>query len=309
MTGDEKWTYKYPEPLTPNMYEGGCNASPAIHDGKVYTLSKTGKAFCLDAKTGTEVWKKNLPYKKPQWGFAGSPLILDDMVIYNVGAAGAALNKNDGSIIWKSAEEKAGYATPVPFKRDGKTLLAMFCAKDLKIVKADTGKVIASHEWKTSWDVNAADPIIVGDEIFITSGYGHGGALVKFDGATLTEVWMNKKMRSRMSGPVLIDGYLYGIDDKQLACVDWKTGQQKWTEKSSKEGALCAAGDKLIIIGEKGNLMIAEASPESFKLLSSARVLSNRCWTMPVLANGYIYVRNAVANKPDTLVCIDVRKK
>lgn len=309
LTGAEKWTYKYPEPLTPNMYEGGCNATPTVYDGKVYTLSKTGKAFCFDAKTGDVIWKKTLPYKKPGWGFAGSPVIVEDKVIYNVGDAGAALNKNDGSVVWKSADEKAGYASPVPFQRDGKTLLAMFCAKDLKIVDAATGKIIAAHEWKTSWDVNAADPIVSGDEIFITSGYGHGASLVKFDGASLTEVWKNKNMRSQMSGPVLINGYLYGMDDKQLACVNWKTGEQLWTEKSTKQGALCGAGDKLIILGEKGDLMIADASPEGFKLISSAKVLSNKCWTMPVIANGRIYVRDADKNKPDTLVCVDVQIK
>lgn len=309
LTGKELWTFKYPEPLTPNNYEGGCNATPTVHDGKVFTLSKTGKAFCLDANTGAEIWKQTLPFKKPRWGFAGSPVVLDDKVIYNVGAAGMSLNKNDGMVIWKSDDEEAGYASPVPFQYNDKTYLAMFAAKSLKIVNPETGHVIAAHTWETSWDVNAADPIISGDEILITSGYGHGAALVKFDGSSLTELWQNKNMQSRMSGPVLIDGTLYGIDDKQLACVDWKTGEQKWTEKSPKEGSLCAAGNKLIVLGEKGDLMIAEATPEAFKLISSAQILPKKCWTMPVLANGRIYVRNTAGNQMDTLICVDVQKK
>lgn len=309
ITGNEQWTYKYPEPLTPNNYEGGVNTTPTVHDGKVYTLSKTGKVFCLDATTGKEVWKRKLSAGKPRWGFAGSPVIVDDLVIYNVGASGTALKKADGSPAWKSEDEKAGYASAVPFARNGTKYLAMFCQKSLKIVATETGNVVMSHEWETSWDVNAADPIISGDEIFITSGYGHGGSLLKITDDGLKEVWMNKNMRSRMSGPVLIDGYLYGIDDKQLACVEWKTGKQMWAEKETKEGSLCAAGDKLIVIGEKGKLYIAAASPEGFKVLSSAQVLTNRCWTMPVLANGYIYVRNTVKNEMDQLVCLDVRNK
>ncbi len=309
LNGDPKWVYEYPEPLTPNMYEGGCNATPTIHDGKVYTLSKTGKAFCLDAADGKEIWKRKLPFKKPTWGFASSPVIVDDLVIYNVGASGAALKKEDGKPVWKSADEKAGYASPVPFERNGKKYVAMFCAKDLKVLEAATGTEVMSYEWKTSYDVNAADPIVSGDEILITSGYNHGAALLKITDTGLEKVWENKKMRCQMSGPVLIDGYLYGIDDKQLACVDWKTGEQKWTEKAPKKGSLCGAGDKLIVIGERGKLYIAAASPAGFQELSSAQILKHQCWTMPVLSNGRIYVRDATKKGMNNLVCVDVQKK
>ena len=309
LTGKELWTFTYPEPLTPNMYEGGCNATPAIENGKVYTISKTAKVFCLDANTGKQVWKSKLPYKKPQWGFSGSPVIVDDLVILNVGTAGAALNKADGEIVWKSADGAAGYASAVPFEKDGTTYVAMFCAKTLEVIEVKTGKIVMTYTWETSYDVNAADPIVFGDEIFITAGYGHGAALVKMTPDGLQEIWQNKNMRSQMSGPVLIDGFVYGIDDNQLACVDWKTGKQRWSEKAPKKGSLCAAKDKLIVIGEKGKLFIVQASPDGYQEIASAQVLSDRCWTMPVLANGRIYVRNAVKNKPSKLICVDVQDK
>ncbi len=307
-TGKQQWTYQYPEPLTPNLYEGGCNASPTILDGKVYTLSKTGKAFCLDAKTGAEIWKRKLPYEKPDWGFSGSPVIVDDLVIFNVGDAGVALKKADGTVAWKSADEKAGYATAMPFQRNNKKYVAMFCSKEIKIIVAETGHVAMSHKWDTNYGVNAADPIISGDEMLITSGYGKGATLLKITDDGLEEVWKNKNMRSQMSGPVLVDGYLYGMDDKQLACVEWATGEQKWTERAPKQGAVCAAAGKIIVLGEKGDLSIIEASPEGYKVLSSAQVLSDKCWTMPIMVNGHIYARNAVKRGMDKLVCVDVRK-
>ena len=127
--------------------------------------------------------------------------------------------------------------------------------------------------------------------------------------AGLQEVWKNKNMRSQMSGPVLVDGYLYGIDDNQLTCLEWKTGKQMWVEKAPKKGSLCAAGDTLIVLGEGGKLSMVQASPEGYKELSSAQVLSGRCWTMPVLANGKIYARNAVKGQPSRLVCVDVQNK
>ena len=176
-------------------------------------------------------------------------------------------------------------------------------------IEAKTGALLWSYPWKTKYDINAADPVISGDEVFITSGYKHGCALIDISGPKPALVWENENMRSQMSGPVLIDGYLYGFDDNQLVCMDWKTGEQKWTEKTPKKGSLSAAGDKLIVIGEKGKLFIVQATPQGYQEISSAQVLKHLCWTMPVLANGRIYVRDAKKNVPNNLVCVNVQKK
>ena len=305
LTGKELWTYKYPEPLTPNLYDGGCNTTPTIDNGKVYTVSKTGKVFCLNADTGEIIWKWNLPYKKPEWGFACSPVIVDDLVVFNAGTAGIALDKDSADIVWKSEDGKSGYASAVPFEKEGVKYIASFGKDSIQLVETLTGKVTASYKWKTRYDINAADPVISGDEFLITSGYGHGVILLKLGAEGLDKVWQNKKMRSKMSGPVLIDGYLYGFDGSQLVCMDWKTGNRMWVEKSPKEGSLSAAGDKLIVLGETGTLSIVQATPERYQEISSAEILSGRCWTMPVLANGRIYARNAKGH----LVCVDVQKK
>lgn len=305
VTGKELWTFKYSEPLTPNLYEGGPNATPTIADGKLYMISKTGKVFCLDAKTSQEVWKRKLPYEKIRWGFSGSPVVIGGVVIFNVGSTGVGLDKNDGQIVWKSDNEKSGYSTAVPYQ-DGETSCFTMASRDTLVgIEAATGTVRWSHPWKTKYDVNAADPIVFGQKVFVTSGYGHGAALVDISSSQPRVIWENKNMRSQMSGPVLINGYLYGIDQNRLACVDWKTGEQKWSEKKPKNGSLCAAGDYLIVIGEKGTLFIVKASPQAYTEVSSAEVLTGRCWTMPVLANGRIYVRNADGK----LVCVDVQKK
>ncbi len=303
-SGDELWRFEYAEPLNPKYYEGGPGSTPTVHEGKVYTLSKTGKVHCVNAHTGELIWNLNLPHKETTWGFASSGLILDDKVIFNVGASGVALNKNDGSIVWDSDKSESGYATPVPFTHNGKTLLAIFGKETLMAVDPTDGKRMWSYPWKTQHDVNAADPIIVGDEIFITSGYNRGATLLKI-ASPPTRVWENKNMRSQMSGPVLIDGYLYGIDQNQLACVEWKTGKQLWAERKAGNGSLTAAGDKLIVASEGGRLMIVQATPDGFQELSGADILSARCWAPPVLSGGRIYFRNSRGK----LVCVDVRNQ
>ena len=309
LTGQEQWRHEYPEPLNPKFYDGGCSATPTVHEGKVYTISKKGAAFCLDAKTGDVIWERNLDFKPPTWGFAGSVLILDDLAIYNVGSAGLGLNKATGEVVWKSDNDVSGYATPVPYQKDGTTKVCLFGKDSVMGLDPETGTVLWSYPWQTKHDVNAANPIIHDEKVFITSGYGHGCALIDISSSELKLVWENKNMRSQMSGPVLIDGFLYGIDDNQLACVEWTTGRQQWTEKAPGKGALCAADDKLIVIGDKGKLFIAEASPEGYQELSSAQVLEHLCWTMPVLANGHVYVRDAKKNTENNLICVNLLKE
>jgi len=305
VSGKELWTHSYPEPLDPKYYEGGTSATPTVHDGKVYTISKLGKIFCLNTTTGAVIWQKAASPKPPTWGFAGSPVIQGDLVIFNVGSAGLALNKNDGSIVWESGNGLSGYASAVPFVRDGRNCIALFGEKNLFGLETATGKELWRAEWETLHAVNAADPIIFGDYVFITSGYNRGCALLKLEAGNPVKVYENKKMRSQLSGPVLIDGYLYGIDENQLVCMDLMTGEPNWTERAIGKGSLMAAGKTLIVLSQNGMLYFAQASPVGFTPISSAQVVKGKCWAMPIMADGRVYIRTAQG----TLVCIDVRKK
>jgi len=306
-TGKEIWKYAYPQQLDPKYYEGGTLASPTVSNGKVYTISKDGKAFCLDAKTGKEIWHKNfledLGYKRTTWGFSGSPLIIDTMVIYNVGAKGVALDRNDGNVIWENGKDPGGYATAVPFMIGQQQCIALFGSRDIIVLVASTGKELWRFPWPTKYDVNASDPIIVDGKVFISSGYGTGCALLRLEGEVITEIWRNKNMRNKMNGSVLWEGNIYGVDEGgELRCLDFETGQPVWTQGGFGLGSLMIADGKLIVMAENGNLVIAEAIPDGYKVISEAHILSPRCWTVPVLANGRIYVRNAGGD----LVCLDV---
>ena len=303
-TGKELWKHEYPEPLDPKYYSGGSSGTPTVHAGKVYYASKKGKVFCLDAATGKVVWQKEFGTKVPTWGFASSGLVHGKAVIFNAGSAGISYDLETGKVLWSSGDEEAGYATPVPFQQRGKAMLAMFGKNSVMAVDPANGKVAWSHPWKTQHDVNAADPIISGDRMFITSGYNHGCALLDISGSKPKELWKNRNMRSQMSGPVLIDGHLYGFDDAQLVCLEWTTGETKWKEKQPRKGALMAAGDKLIIMGENGRLAIADVSPEGYREIAATDTVKGRYWTMPILANGRIYTRSSDGD----LLCLKVGK-
>ncbi|MHC4479269.1 MAG: outer membrane protein assembly factor BamB family protein [Planctomycetota bacterium] len=258
------------------------------------------------------MWKKNLledlGIKRPTWGLSGSPLVIENMVIYNAGRRGLALNKADGGLIWQSEPEPGGYATALPFTSGGQKCVALFGFREVLGLVAATGKELWRHTWKTKYDVNASDPIIVGDRVFISSGYNEGCALLKLGPDGVSEVYRNKKMRNQLNSSVLWKGHLYGFDGNVggggiLTCMDYATSDVKWTHEGLGTGSLIAADGKLIILGEKGTLAIAEASPAGYKELASAAVLEGKCWTSPVLANGRIYARNAAGD----LVCLDVK--
>ncbi len=308
-TGKEIWTYEYQQPLAPRNYPGGTSSTPTVANGKVYTLSKNGKAFCLNARNGELIWSKDFVkefgIKPPKWGFAGSALISGDLVIYNAGSWGIALNKNLGKLVWQNGTGLSGYATPVPYTADGKKTIAIFSEKAVSAVIASSGEKLWTHSWVTKYDINAADPVISGNKVFISSGYENGCALLQIDNNKVTELWKNKNLRSKMNGPVLKNGYLYGIDEtSKVKCIDFNSGQLKWSQEGFGLGSLMLANDTLIIVSDKGKLALAKASPDKFTEIASGQIFSGKCWQTPIIANGKIYARN---HKGD-VVCIEASK-
>ena len=310
-TGSQIWKKSYPCPLFDKSHEGGPGATPTVDGGAVYTFSKNGDTIRFKAATGEIVWQRNLSKElgaeQPTWYFAGSPLLVEDLVILNAGTYGIALNKADGSVAWQNGKSASGYATGVPFLVGSQQLVVMPVCRELVGLNPVTGKVMWKVPWRTAYDINAADPIISGDTVFISSGYDKGCALYKIDGRNVTEIWKNKNMRNQVNSSVPWEGHLYGFDGQvggggKLACVSFETGETKWSQAGMGTGSLMLAEGKLIILSESGKLIIAEASPQEYKELSSAQILTGKCWTVPVLANGRIYARNAAGQ----LVCLDV---
>jgi outer membrane protein assembly factor BamB len=313
VTGTEVWRRTYDEKLDPQFYEGGPSATPTIDVDRVYTLSKSGQLHCLSAADGKVVWVKQLPKeveakngkpaKVPTWGFAGSVLVVGDRLYVNVGTFGTALDRN-GAVVWSTGSDASGYSTPVPFKHQGKDALAVFGGKAIAALDPASGTTLWSHEWITSYDVNAADPIISGDLVFISSGYNRGATTLRIQGAAVSPVWESKVMRNHFNSCLLIGRHLYGVDENELKCLELETGNVTWTEKSVGKGSLMAADGQLIVLSERGELLVAPADPAGFKPVARAQVLGGKCWSTPVLANARIYARNAAGD----VVCLDLSK-
>ncbi|NND99950.1 MAG: PQQ-binding-like beta-propeller repeat protein, partial [Pirellulaceae bacterium] len=175
-------------------------------------------------------------------------------------------------------------------------------------VNAHTGQEIWRQRWLTTFGCNAADPIVVDDQVFLSSGYNRGSALLDIQGSEPTVRWKNKEMQNQISTSVLINGMLFGIHGDvdagtQLRCVDWKTGDVNWSDSSFHPGGLTAAGDRLIVLTQSGELVVGNAAADSFVIAASHSVLEGKCWTSPVLSGGRIFCRSADGE----LVAVDVR--
>jgi outer membrane protein assembly factor BamB len=311
-SGKILWQHSFPSPLDPRMYEGGQCSTPTVDGNSVFSIGRDGQFFCFNKATGAVVWSKDLvadfKVKPTKWGYAGSALVLGDMVIVEVGATGAsavAFDKASGKVLWQVGDEAQCYSSPYPFMQGGKQCVAFLNTFGLIVREAADGKEVMRFPWKTEHEMNPTMPLVAEGKIFIASGYGHGAALLPLGTAEPKPIWESKQMRTHMNSCVLWQGNLYGFDESALTCMEFATGKVHWQQNGLGKGALILADSKLIIQAEDGALVIAEASPAAYKEISRFQAVAKRTWVNPVLANSRIYCRNNTGE----VVCLDVSGK
>src|SRR5439155_16818376 len=222
---------------------------------------------CLELETGAKVWAHSLTAdyspRKGFFGVATSPLVEDKLVLVNVGAKGAgvvAFDKETGKEIWKATDQEASYASPVAATIDG--VRHIFFVKREGLVSLDpaNGAVRFSKRWRAriNASVNAATPLVVNDELFLSASYGTGAVLLKVGKTGVDEIWKSDDVLSNhYATSVYADGFLYGFDGRQeerarFRCVEWKTGKVRWTQEAFGCGSMILAEARLIVLTEAG---------------------------------------------------------
>ena len=314
-TGKPVWSHHYTGDLVDNLHRGGPGSTPTIDGQFVYTLGRAGQLYCLRIHDGTVVWSADLQdllsVPLPEWGFTCSPLVSGERLIVEVGCV-TAFNKRTGTIQWKTNTSRAGYGSPTPLTVAGIDSVAVLNNEGLLIVTEQDGEEIEFVPWETSFDTNATSPLLMGDKIFLSTGYQRGCALLQWQGKRLETVYENREMCNHMNNSVYWKGHLFGFDGNahrgrtvRLVCMELATGEVKWSQVGLGCGALMGAGDKLVILCENGELVIAAAHPKKYTELSRAAVVPERCWTVPVLVAGQIYCRNDIGDLSCVVVGID----
>ena len=316
-TGKLLWSASYPAPLIDYLHEGGPCSTPAIDGDVVYSLSKHGLLHAFDVKDGEKLWQKNMLSlsgmpKPPEWGFSASPYILGNKLFIEAGAT-YALDKNTGKNLWKSKDYRPAYGTPAIFRPNGKEIIAVLKTEGLVLLDPAEGKTLDFVSWETSYRTNASTPIVKGNQLFVSTGYRRGCALFEWKNNKLVKIYENQNLSTHMNHAILFEGHLYGFDGnvhmagpKDFVCLNFASGQVQWreTDRGLQVGSLIIAGGKILALGQKGEMVIAEATPEKFKEITREQVMGGKCWTMPVLANGLLYLRNARGD----LACLDLSK-
>ncbi len=318
-TGAEQWSYGYPTSYRDDFgFDEGPRAVPVVANGVVYTFGAEGQLHAVSLTAGTRLWSEDTARRfkvaKGFFGAAGSPLVEDGRVMANVGGKGAgivAFEATTGKVLWTATDDEASYSSGVAATIAGKRYAIFLTRAGLIGLDPATGTVQFQRQWRARQNasVNAATPLVAGDLIFISAEYGPGAAALRLEGTKLTELWSsNDALSNHYATSVVRDGIVFGFHGRQefgpsFRAVELKTGRVRWSQDRFMAGSVILAGDRLVILRENGELLIAPASPDAFKPLARAEVLPGTVRAFPALANGLLYARNE-----KTLVCLDLRQ-
>ena len=305
-TGTLLWAVAHPARFSQWQSGDGPHATPAVADGRVYAYGGTGVLQAIDAATGQSLWQRSVLTENNQanleWGISASPLLVDDLVVVTGGNTEGpvlfAWQKATGAPVWQAGQDRATYASPILTTLAGRRVILANHARALTVHDPATGAVLAAHAWGNAKWPKASQPVVVGsDRVFVSAGYGMGCLMVEFkpapDGKFLTEeVWSGLKLKTQFNSPALRGGYLYGLDDGRLACLDAATGSRLWKEGRFASGQSLLVDDQVVVQHEGGDVSLLGADPGGFKDYGTIAALSSKTWNHPVLAGRYLLLRN-----------------
>ncbi|MEQ8790012.1 MAG: PQQ-binding-like beta-propeller repeat protein [Pirellulaceae bacterium] len=317
-TGRECWVHR--DDGVFHGYPGGDygpRATPAVVGGCVYSLGALGVLNCLDATNGEARWSVDILADNNthncHYGMCGSPLVLDDLVLDDLvfvspGGAGASLVAYDaesGAKVWSAGDDQGSYSSPQPAVIGGRRQVLLLSGDSLSGHRLEDGKVTWSYPWVSNPDEknNVCQPVVLPTakervtRVFIASGYGQGCVLLEItrqgDEFALREVWSNRNLKAKFSSVVVRDGFVYGLDERILVCLDLETGQRRWKQGRYGFGQLILIDDVLLVQAESGDVALVGADPSAYEEFARFSPLSNRTWNHPVVAGSRLLVRNA----------------
>lgn len=309
VTGDPLWVHEDVDRFDEQMGGVGPRATPTFHDGRLYALGAMGRLNCLEARTGRRLWQTNIladagGVANIEWAMSGSPLVVDDLVVVNPGGGNgqgiAAYDRVTGKRRWAFGSEPAGYCAPRLETLAGIRQILVFDGTGLSAHVPETGAQLWRFgPWENQFRINVAQPLVRdGREVLISSGYSMGSAVLEVtrDG----DAWSVREKRRDANGfklkfndGVEKDGYVYGLDEGILACIEWSTGMRKWKRGRYDYGQILLVGDLIVVQAEDGRVALVEANPEKFVELAVFPAIEGKTWNHPAIADGRLYVRNA----------------
>jgi outer membrane protein assembly factor BamB len=351
-TGEALWSFDYPTNYDDFYgYNNGPRCSPVVHDGRVFIYGPEGMLHCLDAVSGALVWKVDTFAKfgvvQNFFGVGSTPVVEGDLLIVQVGGSPAgegrsptmrqkgngsgivAFDKKTGDVRYRITDELASYASPVLATIKGRRWCFVFARRGLVGFDPTNGKIDFQFPWRARVleSVNASDPLVIGDLVFLTECYGPGSVLLRVEPGSAKVVWsdaerrLEKAMQCHWMTPIHVDGYLFGssgrhTQEAELRCVELATGQVLWNQPDMTRSSLLHIDDHLICLTEAGTLHLLRVNHKKFdevgqltsvwekkgaEAISLSNLLHPPCWAAPIVSHGLLYVRG-----DNRLICLEL---
>lgn len=350
VTGRHRWRTRWPTRYRDRFnYGNGPRASPVIDAERVYALGAEGVLVCHELTGGKQLWRRDLrrDYRARAefFGFAATPLILGARLIVNVGAPGGpcvvGLDKLTGEQLWQAGGRWGrSYASPVPATIHGKLRVLVFAGGEsdpphggLLCIDPSNGKIDFRFPWRSKHhaSVNAANPVVIGNRVFITASYETGGAMLEISTDFKPRLlWSSKRFGAHWATPIHRDGHLYGFDGRHmknaaLVCFEVRTGKELWRRRLrwqvKQAGRLVSRGlyrgnllwvdGQFLCLGERGDLVRLALGRQGPRVLQRAALFdAPETWSVPVISRGLLYVsqHHAGSTGGPTLTCLDLRR-
>jgi outer membrane protein assembly factor BamB len=302
-TGRELWTNAWNTRFHSAMGGDGPRATPTWHDGRLYALGGTGEFRAIDAASGRTLWRTDIladaGAENIEHGLSGSPLVVDDAVVVQPGGANGqsvvAYDRLSGKRLWSALDDRTSYSSPMLVTLAGVRQILAFTAMRLVGLSPENGKLL----WEFPWDSGntASQPLLAGPDRVFISTVGFEATMLQLtaggDGRlTARELWRTNRMNNKFTSPLLHDGFIYGLDESILACIDASTGTLKWKGGRYGYGQVMLASGHLIVLTEEGELALVRADPKAHQEITRFPAIAGRSWNHPAMSDGILLIRN-----------------
>lgn len=305
ISGVSLWSHADPLHYQTTIAGEGPRATPTIAGAQVYAMGATGLLNCLDLATGEVLWSKNVPQDNDghpgEWGISCSPLVTSNLVLVTTGAAEgrslAAYDAASGARIWTGGNDVASYSSPTVLTLSGEPQVVIFTAKGVAGHALSRGTVLWQHPWPGGHP-HIVVPLLIGPErLLVSSGYGTGSELLQIQRQPnaswkVDRIWKSIRLKSKFANIVFHDGFVYGLDDGILVCLNAATGELQWKQGRYGHGQMILTNGLLLLMAENGSVLLLEASPQGPRELSRLAALTGKTWNPPALAGRHLVVRN-----------------
>jgi outer membrane protein assembly factor BamB len=304
-TGRLIWSHADPVHYESTIAGEGPRCTPTVAGSRVFSLGATGILNCFELATGKLVWTRQIAKDAgasvPEWGYAGSPLVLGEKVIVSAGGSPdrslIAYQVESGEIAWAQGSQPASYSSPFLAELCGVQQILAFNSRKITAHEALTGRLLWEYPWGIGHPQVAVPIVVSSNQVVFSSGYGVGSELLQLEAGpdgrlTPVQVWRSRKLKAKFANIVLRDGYLYGLDDGVLACLDIKDGSQPWKEGRYGHGQGLLVGELFLLMAESGELVLLQPTPQGPNELHRFRVFTSKTWNPIALAGDLLFARN-----------------